>query len=214
MAVEAPTLACQKRELASKSYLNTLKKNENIPGIVYGKEQNPIPITIGARDAQKVFNSYGIRGIFSLNLDGEAKPFMSVVREIQKHPITGKITHIDFMTISMTEKFTSVVPVHVIGEEAAAKEGGIVQFGLKEIEVECLPKDLPENITIDISDLAIGSNVAVSDLEQINGVTFLSDLEAVIVTVLAPSKATTDDEDTGTGETDTGNAADGTPAGE
>lgn len=196
MAVESPTLACQKRELASKSHLNTLKKDEYIPGIVYGREQSPIPVTLGARATQKVFNTYGIRGIFSLNIDGEAKPFMAVIREMQRHPISGNIIHIDFMTISMTEKFTSAVSVHVVGEEAASKEGGIVQYGLKEIEVECLPKDLPENITIDISELEIGSNVAVSDLEEIAGVTFLSDPDAVIITVLAPSKATDDEEET------------------
>lgn len=195
MALAAPTLSCQKRELATKSHLNNLKRNENIPGIVYGREQNPMPITLGAREVYKVFSSHGARGIFSLDVAGESKPFMSVVRDLQKHPLTGKIIHIDFMTINMMEKFTSSVPVHIVGEEEAAKEGGIVQSGLKEIEVECLPQDLPESITCDISNLEIGSNITVSDIIAPAGVLFLSEPDAVVVTILAPNKATSDEEE-------------------
>lgn len=193
MAFSAPMLACQKRELSTKSYLNQLKKNEYIPAIIYGREQEPIPIMLGSRQAMKVFNTHGIRSIFTLDVN-EADQLISVVRDYQQHPITGKIIHIDFMTVSMTEKFTSVVPVHIIGEEAATKDDGIVQIGLTEIEVECLPQDLPDNITYDISELEIGSNVTVADLTPPPGVTFLSDDAAIIVTVLAPSRDTEDEE--------------------
>lgn len=193
MAFSAPILACQKRELSTKSYLNQLKKDEYIPAIVYGKDQEPIPVKLGSRQAMKAFNTHGVRSLFTLDISDESQ-LISVVRDFQKHPITGNIIHIDFMTVSMTEKFTSVVSVHITGEEDVTKEGGIVQLGLMEIEVECLPQDLPDNITYDISNLEIGSNVTVGDITPPTGVAFLSDPDAVIVTVLAPSRATDDDE--------------------
>lgn len=195
MAIKAPTLACQQRELTSKSHLNQLKRNDYIPAIVYGKGQNPTPISLVGREVTKTFNTHGARGILSLDITGESKPLMAVVRDMQRHPISGKIVHIDFMTVNMAEKFTSSVSIHIIGEEEAAKDGGIVQIGLKELEVECLPQDLPENITYDISNLGIGNNVTVSDLQAPAGVVFLSDPDTVIVTVLAPNKATSEDDD-------------------
>ncbi|CFX93571.1 Ribosomal protein L25, long-form [Syntrophomonas zehnderi OL-4] len=194
MAFSAPTLICQKRELSTKSYLNKSKKDDYIPAIIYGKDQEPIPVMLAAKPTLKEFKTHGVHSIFNLNISGEPKKLISVVREYQNHPVTGKIIHIDFMTVSMTEKFTSSVPVHIIGEEAATKEGGIIQAGLTEIEVECLPQDLPDNITYDISDLKIGNNVTVGDITPPQGVTFLSDPDAVIVTILAPSRATTEDE--------------------
>lgn len=200
MAKTAPLLACQKRELNTKSYLNQLKKNNMIPAVLYGKGQANMLITLEGRQVAKTFHSHGARGIFSLEISGEAKPVMAVIREIQRDPLSRQITHLDFMMINMSEKFTSLVPVVIHGEEEASKNGGIVQFGLKEIEVECLPQDLPENMTYDISNLEIGSTVTVADLQPPAGVEILSNPEAVIVTILAPSKATSEDEEVEAGE--------------
>lgn len=200
MAITAPSLACQQRELTTKSHLNQLKKNNMIPAIIYGKGQTTIPVTLEGRQVTKTFHTHGSRGIFSLDITGESKPVMAVVRDMQRDPLSGQIIHMDFMAVNMAEKFTSSVPVNITGEEEAAKGGGIVQYGLKVIEVECLPQDLPENITYDISNLEIGTNITVADLEAPAGVTFLSEPDAIIVTVLAPSKATSEDEELEAGE--------------
>lgn len=204
MAFSAPTLVCQKRELSTKSHLKKLKKDEYIPGVIYGKDQEPISVMLAAKPTLKVFNTHGVHSIFNLDISGEPQQLISIVREYQNHPVTGKVIHIDFMTVSMTEKFTSFVPVHITGEEAATKEGGIIQAGLTEIEVECLPQDLPDSISYDISDFNIGQNVTVGDITPPPGVTFLSDPEAVIVTVLAPSRVTDEDEEAEAAEAEAG----------
>ncbi|HZJ84502.1 MAG TPA: 50S ribosomal protein L25 [Syntrophomonadaceae bacterium] len=196
MAFSAPTLACQKREVTTKSYLRQLKKDDYIPAIIYGKDQEPIPVMLGSKQVMRSFNSHGVRSIFNLDIAGDEFPeLISVVRDYQIEPISGKIIHIDFMTISMTEKFTSAVSIHIIGEETVSREGGIVQTGITEIEVECLPKDLPEHITYDISDFEIGSTLNVGDLEPPAGVTFLTEPDTVIVTVVAPMREEEDEVD-------------------
>ncbi|NLB88410.1 MAG: 50S ribosomal protein L25 [Syntrophomonadaceae bacterium] len=200
MAVTSPLLACQKRELNTKSHLKQLKRENKIPAIIYGKGQANITITLDGRQVIKTFNTHGARGIFSLEISGESKPVMAVIRDMQRDPLSGQIIHMDFMAVNMSEKFTSLVPVVILGEEEASKSGGIVQYGLKEIEVECLPQDLPENITYDISNLEIGSNITVADLEAPAGVEFLSSPDAVVVTILAPSKSTSEDEELEEGE--------------
>lgn len=213
MAITAPSLACQQRELATKSHLKQLKKNNLIPAIIYGKGQATIPVTLDGRQVIKTFHTHGTRGIFSLDIPGESKPVMAVIRDVQRDFLTGQIIHMDFMAVNMTEKFTSAVPVQITGEEEAAKSGGIVQFGLKEVEVECLPQDLPESIVYDISNLEIGENITVADLEPPAGVTFLTDSDAVIVTVLAPSKGTDEDEELEAGEGE-GEVEEASPAAE
>ncbi len=195
MAFSAPTLACQKREIRTKSYLKQLKKDDYVPAIIYGREQEPIPVMLGFKDVMKSFHTHGVRSIFNLDIAGEESPqLVSIVRDYQVEAISGRIIHIDFMTISMTETFTSVVPIHIFGEEAATKEGGIVQIGLTEVEVECLPKDLPEHITYDIADFDIGSTLSVGDLEPPQGVTFLTEPDTVIVTVVAPMEEVAEEE--------------------
>ncbi|HZK43889.1 MAG TPA: 50S ribosomal protein L25 [Syntrophomonadaceae bacterium] len=188
MALKSPTMDCMKREISTKSHLNNLKRDGYIPAIVYEKGQESIPITVGDREINRTFSSHGARGIFTLNIAGEAEPFMTVIRELQRHPITGKILHIDFMAINVSETFTSSVSIHFIGEEKATKDEGVIQFGLTVLEVECLPKDLPDNIACDISELEIGDHITVADIEPPQGVVFLDEPDMVIVSVLAPDE--------------------------
>ncbi|MGR6837193.1 50S ribosomal protein L25 [Syntrophomonas erecta] len=189
----AQTLNGVKRELKTKGYLNQLKRQEMVPGIVYGNGQDPKPVAIQGRQIQKVFTQYGSRGLFFLNLEEETSPITVLVRELQRHPITGKLVHVDFLAVNMSEKITSTVGIQIIGEEEVVKKEGILQLGAKEVEVSCLPGDLPEYFTCDVSALEIGDKISVGDINVPAEVEVISDPETLIVTVLAPTMATADE---------------------
>ncbi|NLG33074.1 MAG: 50S ribosomal protein L25, partial [Syntrophomonadaceae bacterium] len=104
------------------------------------------------------------------------------------------IAHVDFWKVRLDEKINSTVGISLVGEEEIMKKGGILQAGAKEIEVSCLPQDIPETLVYDIAALEIGDKVTVADLQVPEGVEVLNDLETMVATVLAPSKATTEEE--------------------
>ncbi len=185
---QAEKIGCQKREQKTRGYLNELKRNGIVPGMVYGKGAENQAISISLKELTRTFQVHGSRGLFSLVID-EGSGFMVVVREIQRHPITGQITHIDFWKVKLDEKINSTVGISLVGEEDIMKKGGILQAGAKEIEVFCLPQDIPETLVYDIAALEIGDKVTVADLQVPAGVEILTDLETLLATVLAPSKA-------------------------
>lgn len=189
----------QKRDTGTKGQLKEIRRNQYVPGIVYGTG-NIIPVKLGARQLVKTFNLHGFRGVFTLQIEGEAKPYSVIIREIQRNPVNGQMTHLDFLTIDMTEKLHSNVPIYINGEETVNKNGNVIQLGAKEIEVECLPKDLPESINCDVSELEAGDRVTAGDLVLPPGVEMISEPETVIATVLAPRKTAGED----TGETSQG----------
>lgn len=190
-------LSAGKREIKNRGYLNQLKRNGQVPAIVYGKGEESISITLQQRQLNRVFSLHGSRGIFSLEIEGESKPVMALIREIQRNPVSGQLIHLDFLTVSLDEKINSNVGILLNGEEEIMKKGGILQSGLKEVEVLCFPQDLPEYLAADISSLEIGDVLHAADLALPAGVEILSDMDSVIASVLAPSKASAADEEEG-----------------
>ena len=109
-----------------------------------------------------------------------------MIKEIQRHPVTYDILHVDFHRVSLTEEVTTRVPVELVGESIGVKEGGILEFLLRELEIRCLPTEIPEHIAIDISHMRIGDSLRVGDLKLKEGITVLDDPETVIVLIAAP----------------------------
>ncbi len=196
---QAEKISCQKRDKKTRGYLNELKRNGIVPGTVYGKGVDNQAISVSLKQLTRTFQAHGSRGLFSLEIDG-GSGLMVVVREIQRHPITGQIAHVDFWKVRLDEKINSTVGISLVGEEEIMKKGGILQAGAKEIEVSCLPQDIPETLVYDIAALEIGDKVTVADLQVPEGVEILNDLETMVATVLAPSKATTEEETEEEGE--------------
>lgn len=189
----AQTLSAFRRELRTKGYLNDLKRRQMVPAIVYGQEKQPLPIALEKRQLTRVFNHFGYRGLFSLELEGEKAPLMVLVREVQRHPVSGDFTHLDFLTVNMTEKITSVVPVQVAGEEEVLSRGFLLQLGAKEVEVTCLPGDLPDAIRCDVSALEVGEKITMGDLQVPPKVEVNDDKEVLVAIVLSPAKASADE---------------------
>lgn len=179
-------LNCQIREEATKGTMAELRRQGKVPGVIYGRQVPNRTVLFESAELKKVFHGKGTRGLFSLALAGENVPTMAILREVQKHPVNGSIIHVDFMKVIMSEKITAPVPVVVTGEEEITRTGGIVQTGVKEVEVSCLPGDLPESINLDIANWSIGDKMVVGDLLKREGVEFLTDPDTLLAVVLPP----------------------------
>ena len=197
----AQSIECIKRDVKNKHYLKSFKRQNWIPGVVYGKGETARTIFLPARQFNKTLQIHGIRGVFSLEMEGE-KPAMVLIREIQKDPIKGDLIHVDFLTLSMDEKVNNLVNIQIIGEEDVLKKGAIVQTGLKEAEVICLPQDIPEHFSFDISNLEIGDKITVADIVLPEGVELVTDPDALIIAVLAPGKGAVEETEGETEETE------------
>lgn len=180
------TLRCQIRQKRTKGYLKQLVDQEMVPGIVYGQKKEPVMVMLNSRELYRKMAAHGTRGLFNLSLEGEKSPFMALVREVQKEPISGKIVHIDFLRVNMTEKIVSSVGILLEGEEELLKKGAILQIEANEAEVSCLPADLPEFLTFDVSNLNPGDKVMLGDLALPAGVELNSPEDTLVCSVLVP----------------------------
>ncbi|SVB97990.1 uncharacterized protein METZ01_LOCUS250844 [marine metagenome] len=148
-----------------------LRREDKLPGIIYGGEEAPVSITL---DHNKVNNSADFEAFYShvleINLDGKVVEVL--VKDMQRHPFKPKITHIDFQRVNAGQDVHTNVPLHFVNEEksAAVKAGGIAEHHVTEIEVTCLPKNLPEFIEVDMAGVEMGQTLHLSDLTLPAGV--------------------------------------------
>jgi len=157
-----------------------------IPGVLYGHGETPIPLALSARDFQVALHHHkGGNAIVSLNVDGGEHT--ALMRDVQYHPISHAIIHVDFQHISLTEMVEVRVQTHLTGLPVGVKDGGgILEHIMREVEVRCLPTSIPAAIDIDVSHLNIGDSVHVRDL-AVPDVTILSDPDATLATVVPPT---------------------------
>ncbi len=163
-----------------------------VPANLYGHGMKPLSLQVHAKALyESLHTKAGENVVLSLKVDGvQLKESTCLIKEIQHNPVTDKIAHVDFTVISLTEKIDVKVPVVVLNQVDAAgvKEGGILDLVHHEIEVECLPTDIPEKIEIDVKAMKIGDAVHASDLKMPKGVTCKFDAEEVIVALHPPAK--------------------------
>ena len=174
------------REERGKNANRRLRATGQIPAIVYGRAIDPISVAIDPREVFSILHSESGRNtVFKLKIN--EKQMDVLIRELQVDPIRGHLLHADFQTISMDEKRAFSVPIDPVGEAEGVKGGGILDIVVREIEVECLPTDVPDHIPVDISDLEVGQAIRVRDLEiTAEGFEVLSDQDLVLLTVVPP----------------------------
>jgi large subunit ribosomal protein L25 len=150
------------REEAGKKSVRRLRREGKIPGIYYAHDQKNIPLLFDSTDVNQIFGSES--GLIDLKIDNK-KAKKIIIKEMQFDPVSSKLLHIDVMGVKMKEKINISIPVQLIGEPKGVKEdGGVLNHSLHEIEISCLPLDIPEKIVVDVSDLALGDSIHVSDL--------------------------------------------------
>jgi large subunit ribosomal protein L25 len=181
-------IKANKREIFGKNAARRLRREGMIPAVIYGARDVTVSLDL---KKQEIFNilraETGENTIFQISFDSEMKDAM--IKEIQRDPVTDEILHADFIQITMDKTVRISVPVLPVGEAVGVKtEGGFVDLMTREVELECLPKDIPENIEVDISDLHLHQSLKVEDIAPIEGVEILSAPDAILVLVEAPSK--------------------------
>jgi large subunit ribosomal protein L25 len=180
------SLSGQLRERLGKGGARTARRDGKIPAVLYGHGEQPLSVSIGARDFDLALRGHkGGNPIVNLSVD--AKEFTALIRDVQYDPVTHGILHLDFQHISLTETIEVEVPVHLTGVPVGVKDGGgILETILREVEVRCLPTAIPSSIDADVSALNIGDSVHVRDLSVPN-VTILTDPDATVATVVPPT---------------------------
>lgn len=166
-----------------------IRSDGKIPAIFYGRGIEPLPLSVDARTLKTIIHGEaGTNVILKLDIEGKGKGETAIIKEIQRHPIEDFFLHIDFLKIAMDEKIQAKVPVNLIGESMGVKEGGVLQHGLWEIEVEAFPKDLPDSIEVDVAELQIGDSVRVTDLTVSVDVSVLTESEETVASVVPPTE--------------------------
>ncbi|HEX7879582.1 MAG TPA: 50S ribosomal protein L25 [Candidatus Eisenbacteria bacterium] len=182
------TLNGELRGRRGKGAAREARRQGKVPGVLYGKGEEGLPINVGSKELVTVLHGHaGSNVILDVKLAGqESVDRKALIRELQKDPLSGGITHIDLMHISMTEKITVEVPVHVKGLSIGVKDyGGILEFILRTLEVECLPTDIPDEIVVDVTPLMVHDSIHVRDITVPNG-KLLNDADQVVVTIVSP----------------------------
>jgi len=182
--MEREVLQASRRTVLGKQ-VGALRRQGQLPGVLYGRHIQPIPISLEARAAERILRHMTASSLVNIELEGQTYP--ALVREKQRDPIRGHLLHVDFQAVSLTEKIRASVGVELVGEAPAVKNwNAILVTPLDALEVECLPQDLPERIAVDVSSLAnIGDGIRVGDLTLAGTIRILNDPEETVVIAAA-----------------------------
>lgn len=185
--MEKIALTARVREKTGKGVARGLRRNAAIPAVLYSHGKST-PISIGSKDITKVLSTEGgEHALINLTLEGsDARERMALIKDYQVDPIRGAIMHVDLMEVAMTEKVRVSVAIHVTGTAPGVKEGGILQLALREVEVECLPNQIPDFIEVNVSALKVNDSLHVRDIKAPDGVRILDEPDATVVTIQPP----------------------------
>ncbi len=180
-------LKAEKRKLTTKGGVKEMRRQGRIPGVAYGDDGAPVILTVEEKSLQGVLRSEGGRNaLITLEINEASHPVL--LKEIQRHPITRAIWHVDFHRVSLKKKIETAVPIHVKGEAPGVKVGGgVLEHVVREIRVKCLPTEIPAAIDVDVSNLQINQGVKAKELNLPAGVESLIDAESVILNIVAPT---------------------------
>ncbi|MFQ5554971.1 MAG: 50S ribosomal protein L25 [Acidimicrobiia bacterium] len=180
------TLSAEPRDEAGSRPSRRLRRSGLVPGVVYGRGLDPVPVTVSSRDLFAALRTEaGLNAIFDLDVAGNK--VLAVAREIQRHPVRGSITHLDFIKVSLDEAIQAEVGLEFLGvPPGVSEEGGIVETIFASVTVQALPTEIPSSIEIDISELHVGDTVSIGDLPEIEGVEYVEDPDRTLLTVLIP----------------------------
>ncbi len=185
MAMEVHT-----RPPLTKGQRNQLRREDRVPAVIYGRGADNFPLVLDGRTLRQVLMTGGSNVLLDLKVKSKGKKTRQetvMFRDIQRDMLyQDRILHVDFIRISMTDKIEVAVPLNFIGEPVGADEGGVLSLVAREIEVKCLPADIPEQFDIDISELGIGDSITAESLVLEGDIELITSPETILAQVLAP----------------------------
>ncbi len=202
-------LTISSRSTGSSRATRRLRREGQVPGVLYGRGQDPVSFAVDARELRNALAGSG--AVLELSLDGQTTS--AVVKDTQRHPVRGQIIHLDLIRVDLNKPIAAIVSVEVVNgdESPGAKVGGIVEQITREVNIEALPSAIPESIVFDAADLELGETVGLDALQIPDGVTLLDETDdAVLLTVTLPTiDAEAEDEAEDAIETETELVGDG-----
>ena len=179
------TLEVANREGKGTGVARKLRQKGMVPGVVYGGHRDPVAISVDRKAVTELIqkSDHGVRSIFLLKLTGTDQQRHAMIKDMQIHPISRKLIHIDFVRVVMDEVVRVTIPVHLNGTAAGLKEGGLLDWQVRDLHVECLPGQIPDSVEVDVSNLNIHDYIRISDLKLPDAVKVLDDQERVVVGV-------------------------------
>jgi large subunit ribosomal protein L25 len=176
------------RVQTGRSASRRLRKANRVPAILYGKHTSPESLSVEGPEFIRLLKSVGGRSVLiELTRSDKADKALSFLQEVQRDPITDKYVHIDFQEVKADEKFEIRVPVQVVGESFGVKnQSGVLEKNVQQLRVRCLPKDLPESVIVDVTELKVGETFKVGSLKPVAGVEFLDPKGQPVVSCVEP----------------------------
>jgi len=185
--LETIEISVDAREVGNKRVAGRLRRAGKLPGVFYGPKTNPIPLQVNTKEllgsVPDLEGSHLIRMKSKIPTLGDK---VALIKDVQFHPVSGEVLHFDLYEVDLTQRILVKAPLHFVGKPKGVIQGGILQPIVREIEVECLPMDIPEFLNVDVTSLEIGHSFHVRDLQVPEGVLIPADLATTLVTVAAP----------------------------
>ena len=180
---------------AGSSDARRLRAEGKIPAVVYGHGMDPLPVSVDRRELRQALSgASGMNTILDLTVDGAVYP--SLIKDIQRHPVKRNVQHIDFIQVNLNEEIVVAIPIHLDGEaKDVSANGGLVDLTMQELQVRTTPRNIPDGVTIDVSEMTMDTVIRVEDIPLPSGVTAEADPEAPVVTVLTMRTPVLDEEE-------------------
>lgn len=183
--MEQVSLRAERREAAGTGPARRLRDEGGVPAVLYGRGLGNVPLSVSRRDLYTALHTdAGTNAL--INLEVGSDKFLTIARELQRHPVRGDIMHLDFINISLDEKINAEVHIDYQGEPKGVEEGGVVETIRTSIMVSALPMEIPSSIAVDISHLDVNDTLTAVQLPQIDGVEYLIEEEDPLITVVIP----------------------------
>ncbi len=182
------TLPAQKREGTGKGVARKLRAAGRLPAVLYGRELDPIHLSLDTKEAEQLFYSISVDNtIVELAVEGEKKPYETLIREIQVHPLRLTLTHVDFVRIQAGVTVDVNVPVHLIGiPEGVKNSGGVLEQIIHDLPLRCIPSKIPQSIDIDVTHLDVNESLHIYDVEFEEGIEVTIEQKRTICAVAIP----------------------------
>ncbi len=185
--MQLQSLKVATRESGAKGKARQERRDGNVPGVLYGGDGEPVTLTINAREFVKLIQTGGSHAIVQIEVSNDAKSNSpALLKDVQYHPIRGHVIHADFQRIRLDERITTLVPLHFVGHCKGLVEGGVLDYQIRELEVECLALEVPEKIDVDITELTIGDHLYVSNVKVPDGIDVVTATDRSVVACHAP----------------------------
>ncbi|MDO5718135.1 MAG: 50S ribosomal protein L25 [Tissierellia bacterium] len=188
-------LNAEMRDSIGKNKVNKLRAKQIIPGVIYGKGEDTRTITVTEKDLAKVYTQAGTSTIVDIVIDGEATPVL--LKEVQKHPYKNQYTHVDFYALNMKELLKINIPIVLEGRDEIKLQPSVLAQQMNEVEIECLPVDIPQSAVANVIDMQYGDQILVKDLDIFSDekLTFLVDPEELVATLSEPREEEIEEEE-------------------